>query len=83
MPLDEDMSEDEFIEDIAPDVLAIIERDGFFAALDDVFCPSDDAITPAVCAHSFEQSEKLLLGIGIEQEHVADVLSVLRSRGAC
>ncbi len=74
----------EYVDDVAPDVLGVLDRLNFFARLDDWFCPLEDPERQVPCgARSFEISTKILRDLGMDSEDIADTLAVLHSRGAC
>jgi hypothetical protein len=73
----------ELINEIALDVLAVLARERFFEALDDRMCPADHAQSRVLCAGTFAISTAILLKSGFDQEAIADILSVLASRGGC
>jgi hypothetical protein len=73
---------DEFVDDIAPDVLGVLRQIRFFELLDDSFCPTDLTQNASQCAHSFEVSGSILAGLGMSADDIQDVLDVLSSQGA-
>jgi hypothetical protein len=73
----------EFVNDIAPSVLGVLETNGFFKRLDDLFSPIEPSHDGVLCVHSFEWSEGILRDLGMDSDDIADVLSVLQLRGAC
>jgi hypothetical protein len=76
-------SDVEFVNNIAPNVIAVLEKEHFFERLDDQFCPADPSGEPTRCGHSFEISVGILRELGMDSDDVEDVLAVLSSRGAC
>jgi hypothetical protein len=73
-----------YVDDIAPDVLGVLEKLHFFERLDDYFCPREDTERQVSCdAHSFEVSIAILCDLDMDSDDIADVLAVLQSRGAC
>jgi hypothetical protein len=76
-------SDVEFVNDIAPDVLGVLEKERFFERLDELFCPADPSIQSVKCGHSFGHSVSILRNLGMDSDDVGDVLAVLRSRGVC
>jgi hypothetical protein len=80
---DNDLFDDELADDIAPDVLAVLEQERFFERLDDRLCPSDPSQQREKCLGSYEIATGILHEIGIDSEHILDVIAVLHSKGAC
>lgn len=77
-PADLVYPDDEVIAEIAPMVRPILERSGFFAALDEVFTREID---PAVCWGDYRVSKAILPAKGfVEAEHF-DVFHVLMAQG--
>jgi len=76
-------SDVEFMNNIAPNVLGVLEKDRFFAHLDELFCPVDPLKESVRCGHSFDHSISILNDFGMDSDDVDDVLAVLKSRGAC
>jgi hypothetical protein len=76
-------SDAEFVNDIAPDVLGVLEKDHFFERLDELFCPVDPSKQSVMCGHSFDHSVSILQDLGMDSDDVDDVLAVLRSKGGC
>ena len=75
---------DTFIDDIAPDVIGVLEKLQFFEKLDDHFCPLEDPEKRVDChAGSFELSTRVLRDLGMDAEDIDDALVVLHSKGAC
>lgn len=73
----------EFVESIAPHVLALLEKECFFERLDDRFSPTRPSAERALCNHSFSVSTSILQELGMGSDDVDDILAVLTSRGAC
>jgi len=69
-----------YIETIAPDVIAVLTHEKFFASLEDRIFPSA-TIHPSKCDHTFRQTLELLASFGHDEEAQNDVLQVMRSRG--
>ena len=83
-PMDnDDLYDEELVNDITPNVLAVIRRDGFFQRLDDYFCPADASQERLRCQGSFDISIGILRDIGIDEENIQDVIEVLHAKGAC
>ncbi|MGA3133753.1 MAG: DUF2695 domain-containing protein [Terracidiphilus sp.] len=79
-------SDEEFLKNIASNVLGVLEKRSFFTRLDDLFCPVDPSIDRAKCGHSFDKSVSILRDLDMnldDVDDVEDVLGVLRFRGAC
>ena len=76
---DNDLFDDELVYDIAPDVLAVLEQERFFERL----CPSDPSQQREKCLGSYEIAIGILHDVGIDSEHIQDVIAVLHSKGAC
>jgi hypothetical protein len=73
----------EFVDDIAPDVVGVLEKGHFFERLDELVCPVDPSNQDARCGHSFDHSVSILQDLGMDSEDVNDVLAVLKSKGGC
>ena len=80
---DDNLYDEELVNSIAPNVLAVLGRDKFFERLDDLFCPNDDSRKRERCQHSFEISTSVLRDIGFDSEEIRDVIEVLHANGAC
>lgn len=80
---DDDLEDDEFLSDIAPDVLGVLGRDRFFERLDDLFFPVDASREPVRCDGSFARSIEILRQLGFDPLEIEEVTAVLHSRGAC
>jgi Protein of unknown function (DUF2695) len=79
--IEEDPDED-LIESITPDVLRSLQERGFFAELDDVFCPPN-SMTPAhACFGDFRHAKRTLQHCGFEESDWSDVFHVLMGQGA-
>ncbi len=78
-----ELRDDELVNSIAEDVLAVLESRHFFERLDDRFCPAIQQELPAHCDHSFRISTEILEQFGMNTDDVQDVVAVLQSRGAC
>ena len=82
MELDpDDQTDDEFIASIAPDVMASLEHSGFFEKLDDVLCPEESSLPRPKCTGDYTISAPILRASGYEDSDLADIFSVLRSKG--
>ncbi len=79
----DDLYDDELVNDITPDVLAVLGREKFFERLDDRFCPIDASQKRSLCQNSFEISTSVLHDIGFDSEEIRDVIEVLHANGAC
>jgi hypothetical protein len=78
-----DFRTDEFVNDIAEDVLGVLRKERFFERLDDLFCPEESGQVRARCGHSFANSTAILCEAGMDSDDIDDVLAVLRSKGGC
>ena len=76
-------SDAEFVNNIAQDLLGVLEKDRFFARLDELFCPVGTLEQSVRCGHSFDHTIGILRDLGMDSDDVDDVLAVLKSRGAC
>ena len=79
----DNLYDDELVNDITPNVLAVLGREGFFQRLDDHFCPAEASQKRVRCQGSFEISIGILRDIGVDEEHIQDVIEVLHANGAC
>ncbi|WP_263410736.1 DUF2695 domain-containing protein [Terriglobus tenax] len=75
-----DFDFDQFVEDIAPDVMAVLERQNFFSQLETEIYPTGK-MEESRCIHDFSVSLRLLTNLGHDKDAQEDVLSVLRSKG--
>lgn len=71
----------DLIEEIAPDVLLVLQRSGFLRALDLAFCPRLPFVRPARCHGDFRVSKSLLPKHGFKPDEFFDVFHVLMARG--
>jgi hypothetical protein len=78
-----DFRTDEFVNDIAEDVLGVLRKERFFERLDDIFCPEESGQVRASCGQSFAHSTGILREAGMDSDDIDDVLAVLRSKGGC
>src|SRR5215471_20472448 len=81
----EDVEEDpdqDYIESITPDVLRSLQERGFFARLDDVFCPMNAMTPPEQCAGDFRHAKRTLQHCGFDESNWFDVFHVLMGQGA-
>lgn len=72
---------EEFVNDIAEDVLGVLLAQRFFERLDDIFCPEESSRVRARCGHSFANSTGILREAGMDSDDIDDVLAVLRLKG--
>ena len=70
------------IESITPDVLRSLHERGFFAELDDVFCPQKSMTAAQVWSGDFRQAKRTLQHCGFETSDWSDVFHVLMGQGA-
>jgi len=80
--MDDDLTSD-FIENITPDVLGVLERIRLFQQLDDLFCPQDASNGRVKCGHSYAQTETIVKVAGMDDEDLEDILAALHSLGGC
>jgi hypothetical protein len=80
MTTDANQDED-FIASITPDVMRSLTTKGFFAALDDVLSPVDEAAAPVACRGDYENAKRILLGLGFDAVALDEILEVLMNRG--
>lgn len=77
--------DDDLINEITHDVLNVVERSGFFDALDDVMAPEDNIKEPAECYGDFRLSKQLLQerGFGIREgvDEIYDICHVFMAEG--
>ena len=78
----EDDPDDELIASIAPDVMGALQERGFFAALDEMFCPKGGAKQAQTCAGDFRYAKQALQLCRFEESDWSDVLHVLMGHGA-
>jgi hypothetical protein len=74
--------DEELIAAITPDVLRSLQERGFFAALDELFLPSNSNAQPQTCKGDFRQAKQALQTCGFEELDWSDVFHVLMGRGA-
>jgi hypothetical protein len=74
--------DDDLINLITPDVMKCLDYEDFFGKLDDLLCPKNGSRT-RVCGGGFKLSESILQAAGFDTSELADILSVLRSKGGC
>ena len=72
---------DEHVQSIAPYVIQVLTRSGFFDLLDHRLCP-EGAGDREKCGGDFAISKSLLDQIGFTSEDQADIFAVLGERGA-
>jgi hypothetical protein len=78
----EDDPDDKFIASITSDVLAVLQEGGFFAALDEMFCPKSAATQAQACSSDFRYAKQALQLCGFEESDWSDVFHVLMAQGA-
>jgi hypothetical protein len=78
-----DSREEDSIASITPDVMTVLSDRGFFAALDDLFCPIQEGSEAAKCKGNFETSKAILRKMEFPEEAIEDVVAVLHTQGAC
>lgn len=77
-----DDSDEELIASITPDVMGTLQGKGFFAALDEMFCPKSSATQAQTCPGDFRNAKKALQLCGFEESDWSDVFHVLMGQGA-
>jgi hypothetical protein len=77
----EDDPDEKLIASITPDVMAALQEKGFFAALDEMFCPNG-AAEPQECSGDFRYAKQALQLCGFEESDWSDVFHVLMGQGA-
>jgi hypothetical protein len=78
----EDDPDEEFVASITPDVMAVLQGKGFFAALDEMFCPKSKATQAQTCSGDFRYAKQALQLCGFEKSDWSDVFHVLMGQGA-
>jgi hypothetical protein len=73
---------EELIAAITPDVMSALQEKGFFAALDEMFCPNSSAIEAQRCPGDFRNARKALQLCGFAESDWSDVFHVLMRQGA-
>ena len=73
--------DEEFAGEIAEEVMKVLSGKGFFALLDDLFCPMDPKQPPAVCDGTLATSMALLNKLGFDADAISDVTQVFASKG--
>lgn len=77
--------DEELIKSISPDVLKALQGSGFFAGLDDLMSPEDEAFTPEVCHGDFRHAKRVLAEKGFGErdgiDEVFDICHVLMDAG--
>jgi hypothetical protein len=75
--------DDEYFRAIEEDVMRVLERKGFFGALDDLFDPLEASTPAVVCHRDYRNAREVLLARGFPESDFADIFGVLKERGAC
>lgn len=78
----EDDPGDDYIAEIAPEVMATLQAIGFFDSLDEMFSTADGTRAPKACSGDFSGAKLVLSRSGIEEFDWSDVFHVLMGRGA-
>jgi len=78
----EDDPDEQFIESITADVMGVLQKKGFFAALDEVFLSEGDPVHPRTCFGDFRHAKQTLQLCGFEELDWSDVFHVLMGQGA-
>jgi hypothetical protein len=74
--------DEDFIASITPDVLRSLQERGFFARLDDVFCPMNGMTSPEPCSGDFRHAKRTLQDCGFDESDWSDAFHVLMGRDA-
>jgi len=77
------MSNKEFIESIAPDVINCLNRISFFEKLDDRLCPAIPGTQAERCGGDFRLSESILRSNKFTEQDLPEIFAVLHACGAC
>ena len=80
MSTDDEQEFAEFIKDITPDVMSVLERQDFFAKLEAQIFPTGTTNLNK-CDHSYSVSIVILSELGHDDSARDDVFDVMRSRG--
>jgi hypothetical protein len=78
----EDDPDEELIASITPDVMGVLLEKGFFAALDEMFCPRSTEIQAQTCSGDFRYARQALQLCKFEESYWSDVFHVLMGQGA-
>ena len=79
-----DEFDSDFIADITPHVIGVLKASGFFERLDDRLCPAgQQEEIPRCPGHTFGSTQSILLQLAMSNEEIAEIIAVLRARGAC
>jgi hypothetical protein len=62
--------------------MAVLQGKGFFAALDEMFCPQSKATLAQKCSGDFRHAKEALHLCGFEKSDWSDVFHVLMGQGA-
>ena len=81
MPDDE--LDDNYLNDVSPDVLGVLEKLCFFDRLDKQFYSVRDAKVLLQCSGTHAVCIEILRDLKMDSDDIQDILSVLRSRGGC
>jgi hypothetical protein len=74
--------DEELIASITPDVMGALQQKGFFAALDEMFCPKSSAVHAQTCSGDFRYARRALQSCGFGESDWSDVFHVLMGQGA-
>ena len=78
----QDDPDDELIASITPDVMAVLREKGFFAALDEIFCPKSSATPAQTCSGDFRYAKQALQRCAFDESDWSDIFHVLMGQGA-
>lgn len=73
--------DEETIAAISTSVLQVLERKGFFRALDELFCPGDATRRQQTCSGDFQHARAVLRKCGIREADWSDIFHVLMEEG--
>jgi hypothetical protein len=80
---DDSPGEGELHDQIAPDLMKVLERSKYFERLDEVLSPSDGSPPNVACDHTFRLTRTILAELDFDEAATEVVVGVLHSRGAC
>jgi hypothetical protein len=78
----EDDPDEELIASITPDVMGALQEKGFFAVLDEMFCPRSTETKAQTCSGDFRYAKQALQLCKFEESDWSDVFYVLMGQGA-
>ena len=75
--------DEELVNLIAADVMAVLAAQRFFEFLDDALCPLASNQSAAACDGTHSITTGILIDCGFDSDAISDVVNVLRSKGGC